>query len=285
VGLDASNAKGWVARVGKDCVGDSRRRLIEMYGSVVKGISRELFKDTTPSEALAVYSKETGEPFPTPEVQLLTSIEAVFKSWNNERAKTYRQMYGIPDDWGTAVTVQAMVFGNMNEQSATGVLFTRDPDTGEAKVVGEWLEKAQGEDVVAGIRTPKKLAEMLGWDDFLYEDLLNIVKKLEVSKKDVQDVEFTVQDGKLFILQTRSAKRSARAAVRIAVELVSEGSITTEQAFKMVPLKDFLRAQAPVLDPTFNAPPAFTGISACAGWQWARWFTLQRKRSPRPARV
>jgi pyruvate,orthophosphate dikinase len=273
VGLDASNAKEWVARVGEDCVRDCRFRLVKMFGEVVAGIPKEKFEPfaktpTTPCNpagARDLYTSETGVAFPAAAEQLTRSIEAVFKSWNNERAKTYRQLYGIPDDWGTAVVVQAMVFGNMNEQSATGVLFTRDPDTGEPKTIGDWLIKAQGEDVVDGSHTPKKLAEMLEWNDFLYEDLLNIVKKLEASKKDVQDVEFTVQDGKLFILQTRSAKRSAKAAVRIAVEMVSEGSITPEQAFKMVPLKDFLRAQAPVLDPTFDAPPAFTGISACAG--------------------
>lgn len=266
VGLDESTADGWVKRLGKECVVDSRRRLIEMYGSVVKGLDRSKFEGKNAAGARDLYLELTGEPkFPGAEEQLLTSIEAVFKSWNNERAKIYRKMHSIPEDWGTAVTVMAMVFGNLNDKSATGVLFTRNPDSGENKVVGEFLPNAQGEDVVAGIRTPLPLPKMSEWNQKVANELLETVAKLEKNKKDVQDVEFTIQDGELYILQTRNAKRSSRAAVRIAVEMVEEGLLTEAEAFERVSFKDYVLAQSDVIDPSFKGEPMGTGIPACSG--------------------
>jgi pyruvate,orthophosphate dikinase len=169
-----------------------------------------------------------------PMSQLRMAIDAVFGSWNNPRAITYRKLNGISDDWGTAVNVQAMVFGNMGEDSGTGVAFTRDPSTGENKYYGEYLRNAQGEDVVAGIRTPKSIAELEDDMPEIYLQLTAIFDRLEKHYRDMQDVEFTIQQGKLFVLQTRSGKRTAAAAVKIAVEMVNEGLITKEEAVMRV---------------------------------------------------
>lgn len=266
VGLDGSTMSYWVNKLGGDCCMDSYHRLITMYGNVVNGFDRKLLEgaENLPA-ALKEYQKLANSPFPGANAQLLTSIEAVFQSWNNERAQTYRKLHNIPEDWGTAVVIQAMVFGNLNDQSGTGVLFTRDPDSGAAKVTGEFLVNAQGEDVVAGIRTPMKLREMDSWNPAVFKELNETVLKLEEVKRDVQDVEFTVQDGKLYILQTRNAKRSAKAAVRIAVDMHLEGVLTREQALKRVSAREFDLAQKPVIDPKFDTPAYATGIPACSG--------------------
>jgi pyruvate,phosphate dikinase len=240
-----------------------------MYGSVVKGLDRvELEKKmegTSVGLGLQYYSEKTGQQFPGSFDQLMGAIEAVFKSWDNERALVYRKAQNIPREWGTAVTIQAMVFGNLNDQSGTGVLFTRNADTGEATITGEFLINAQGEDVVAGIRTPLPLSEMVKWNATATHELFPIVKNLEKLKKDVQDVEFTVQDGELFILQTRNAKRTPQAAVRIAYDMLQEGLIDVQTAIKRVDLRTLDLAEVAVIDPTYKTPATFKGIAACSG--------------------
>jgi pyruvate,phosphate dikinase len=265
VGLDQTTEALWRKKLGDEAYTDSLHRLITMYGNVVYGINRHLLEKDDVLSALDVFQKETGHPFPTAKAQVIGAIEAVFKSWNNDRARFYRKMNNIPEEWGTAVVVQAMVFGNLNDNSCTGVLFTRNPDNGDGKVVGEYLVNAQGEDVVAGIRTPQDLSEMSNWNDTVAQEILDVSLKLESARKDVQDIEFTVQDGKLFILQTRNAKRSARAAVKIAVDMVTEGLLTPAEAVKRVTLKELDLAQQSILDPKFKDEPFATGIPACSG--------------------
>src|SRR5690606_25136389 len=179
--------------------------------------------------------KEIGKGFPVdPWEQLVGAINAVFDSWNTPRAVTYRRLNDIPHDWGTAVNVQAMVFGNMGPTSGTGGAFTRNPSTGENEFYGEYLFNAQGEDVVAGIRTPQPIETLKDAMPEVYEELVSIYKKLEAHYKDMQDVEFTIQDGKLYMLQTRAGKRTAAAALRIAVEMVEEGLIDKKTAVTRV---------------------------------------------------
>lgn len=265
VGLHDSTLDHWKTKIGDACATDSYERLIEMYGSVVDDIDRPEFDGKNLAERLELYEYFTNEGFPDPKAQMLGAIEAVFKSWNNERAKVYRKMHQIPEDWGTAVVIQAMVFGNYNDQSATGVLFTRNPDNGLAKITGEFLVNAQGEDVVAGIKTPQPLEEMDSWNPTVYSELCQTVLALEESRKDVQDVEFTIQDGKLYILQTRNAKRSAPAAVKIALDMVQENMLTPAEAVKRVSRKQLSMMQQPVLDPKFKDEAKFKGIAACSG--------------------
>jgi pyruvate,phosphate dikinase len=272
VGLDTSNLEEWESRLGYKCTWDSYSRLIQMYGNVVKGIPREQLAPVQDASGdfrldltLEQYEQITGTEFPNGEEQWATAIEAVFKSWNNDRAKTYRKLNNIPDDWGTAVVIQSMVFGNLNDQSCTGVLFTRNPSNGEAYVSGEFLVNAQGEDVVAGIRTPEPLLHMMEWDNSTLTELLAQVKKLEQHFRDMQDVEFTVQEGKLYILQTRNAKRTAKAAIRIAVDLTDEGLLTPPEACKRVTAKQWYTAIKPVIDPAFDTPPNGQGIPASGG--------------------
>ena len=233
---------------------DSWRRFIQMFGDVVMGIGDEKFErilnkykreisrnaqdtDLTVSDLQnviadykALYEKEIGSPFPQdPYKQLFLAIEAVFKSWNNKRALTYRKINDIPD-FGTAVNIQTMVFGNKGWDSATGVAFTRDPSTGENKKFGEYLSNAQGEDVVAGIRTPKKLEEMKDEFPKIYDELRKTMEKLENHYRDMQDIEFTIEKGILYLLQTRNGKRTPSAAVKIAVDMVKESLISKEEA-------------------------------------------------------
>jgi pyruvate,orthophosphate dikinase len=240
---------------------DSYRRFIQMFGDVVMGIGDEKFErildkhkrmlgrnaqDTDLqvidlqkiiAEYKELYENEVGKPFPQePFQQLFLTIEAVFKSWNNKRAITYRKINEIPN-FGTAVNIQAMVFGNKGWNSATGVAFSRDPSTGEKKRFGEYLTNAQGEDVVAGIRTPKRIKEMKDEFPGIYEELLNTMVRLEKHYKDMQDIEFTIENGKLYILQTRNGKRTPSAAVRIAVEMVKEELITKEEAIMRIDAK------------------------------------------------
>jgi phosphoenolpyruvate synthase/pyruvate phosphate dikinase len=266
VGLDASTYGDWAVRLGEDCAKDSYFRLIEMFGNVVNEIPREhLSLAVDGGYPLEFYEEQVGSPFPSADDQWLQAIEAVFLSWNNDRAKTYRQLNGIPENWGTAVVIQAMVFGNLNDNSCTGVLFTRNPSTGCNKITGEFLINAQGEDVVAGIRTPQPLDEMAQWNSHLQSALFACVLNLENEFRDMQDCEFTVQDGKLFILQTRTGKRTAKAAVRIAMDMLDSGHISESEALKRVTLKQWHTAVKPVIDPTFNQPAHGKGIPASNG--------------------
>lgn len=237
---------------------DSYRRFIQMFSDVVMGLEKSKFErilDEIKEEKgikfdnqltaddlkgiiqkfKAFYKEEMGEDFPQdPRAQLLAAIEAVFKSWDNPRAIIYRRMNDIPSNWGTAVNVQAMVFGNMGDTSGTGVAFTRNPSTGEKALYGEYLMNAQGEDVVAGIRTPSPISHLKEQNAELYEQFTQIAQKLENHYRDMQDMEFTIEEGKLFMLQTRNGKRTAKAALKIAVDLVEEGRRTVEEALLML---------------------------------------------------
>lgn len=270
VGLDSATFDEWEKRLGHDCAYDSYRRLVEMYSDVVKDIGRGDFKDLSLPGMFDLYAKRTGENFPNAYEQVLGAVEAVFKSWNNERAKTYRQLNGIPDDLGTAVVIQAMVFGNMNDKSGTGVLFTRDPNTGEAKLTGEFLVNAQGEDVVAGIRTPMPLSMLAGWNPEMAQELAKMAVKLETVNRDMQDMEFTVQDGQLYMLQTRNAKRTALAAIQVAVSLAAEGAITEQEAVKRVTFKQYVSVLRPVVAPDFDRKPIGEGLPASLGMATGR---------------
>ncbi len=225
----------------------------------------------------AIVKTETGKDFPTdPHEQLWGAIDAVFHSWKNHRATVYRRMNDIPDDWGTACTIQAMVFGNLGDTSATGVAFTRDPVTGEKRLFGEWLPNAQGEDVVAGIRTPQKMSaahgdatEKEGSLELrmpeVYREFVAVAEKLEKHFRDAQDIEFTVQTGKLYVLQCRSAKRTGRAAVRTAVEMAKEGLITKEEAVLRVDPSSIDQLLHPTLDPTAPKRLLARGLPASPG--------------------
>jgi pyruvate,orthophosphate dikinase len=270
---------------------DSYRRFIQMFSDVVMEIDRMKFHDALEAvkeengcaldtdltaENLKevvrrykeIYRGEKGEEFPQdPKVQLMESIKAVFRSWNNPRAIYYRRMNDIPGDWGTAVNVQSMVFGNMGNDCGTGVAFTRNPATGENYLYGEYLMNAQGEDVVAGIRTPHNIDDMKEELPEIYQQFADIAQKLEDHYRDMQDLEFTIERGRLYILQTRNGKRTAAAAVKIAVDLVDEGKITEEEAVLKVEPKQL----DTLLHPTFDAnalkkATAFvTGLAASPG--------------------
>ncbi len=252
---------------------DSYRRFLTMFGSVVQDIERDKFEkildqlkekegvslDTEVSldglkELVVKYKelvkKETGSEFPQdPYTQLQLAIEAVFKSWNIPRAIAYRNHYKIDHRYGTAVNVQTMVFGNMGDDSATGVSFTRNPSTGENKFYGEYLTNAQGEDVVAGIRTPKPISELAEEMPALYNQYVEIAQKLERHYKDIQDMEFTIERGKLYILQTRNGKRTAQAALKIAVDMEEEGIINKERAIQLVDPNQLYQLLLPSFDP------------------------------------
>ncbi len=252
---------------------DSYRRFIQMFSDVVmelskktfeviidevkaaKGIKNDIDLDADDMKKLvelfkAHYKKEKGEDFPTnPKAQLMEAIKAVFRSWDNPRANVYRRMNDIPYSWGTAVNVQPMVFGNLNEQSGTGVAFTRDPATGEKALFGEYLINAQGEDVVAGIRTPSKIAKLQEDMPQVYDQFVDIATRLENHYRDMQDMEFTIENGKLYMLQTRNGKRTAAAALKIACDLVDEGMISREEAVMRVEPKQL----DSLLHPQFDA--------------------------------
>jgi len=252
---------------------DSYRRFIQMFSDVVMGIEKRKFEDLIDKakgekevkydieldendlKKLALgfkklYEREIGKPFPdNPKEQLIESITAVFRSWNNPRAIVYRRLNDIPGEWGTAVNVQAMVFGNMGSNSGTGVAFTRNPATGENKIFGEYLINAQGEDVVAGIRTPEPIAKLKEDLPECYEEFINTAHRLENHYRDMQDMEFTIEQGKLYFLQTRNGKRTAQSALKIAVDMVNERAITKEQAI----LKVEPRQLETLLHPAFDA--------------------------------
>jgi len=259
LGLNDESVKGLAEKTSNERFAyDSYRRFIQMFGEVVMGVEYEKFEKALQSvkdekgvsldteldtedlkkvseKFKAIILESTGKTFPTdPIEQLFMAIEAVFSSWNNPRAIAYRRMNEISGLLGTAVNVQSMVFGNMGDDSGTGVCFTRNPSTGENKFYGEYLMNAQGEDVVAGIRTPQKIETLKEVNSEIYDQLLEIRTKLEKHYKDMQDIEFTIQQGKLYILQTRNGKRTATAAVRIAVEMHEEGIISKEEAILKV---------------------------------------------------
>ena len=240
---------------------DSYRRFIQMFSDVVMEIPKSYFerildeikasKGVTYDTELtaddmkeiivrfkAIYKENKGEDFPQePKVQLMEAVKAVFRSWDNERAIVYRRMNDIPGDWGTAVNVQAMVFGNMGDTSGTGVAFTRNPSTGAKGIYGEYLINAQGEDVVAGIRTPQPITKLEQDLPECYKQFMEIANKLEDHYRDMQDMEFTIENGRLFFLQTRNGKRTAPAAIQIACDLVDEGKITPEEAVLRIEAK------------------------------------------------
>ena len=259
LGLTDEVAKGFVEATNNPrFVYDSYRRFIQMFADVVMGFPKSDFEhqfdrikeqkgveydtDLTAEDLMEVvdiykkeYLKHAGEEFPQdPKVQLLEAVKAVFRSWNNDRAITYRRLNDIPGSWGTAVNVQEMVYGNRGETSGTGVAFTRNPATGEKKLFGEYLMNAQGEDVVAGIRTPKSIDTLKEVMPDCYNEFVRICGILEDHYRDMQDMEFTIEDGKLYMLQTRNGKRTAHAALRIAVELVEEGMCSKEEALLKV---------------------------------------------------
>ena len=252
---------------------DSYRRFVQMFSDVVMGIEKRLFENIIDEmkEARGVhydteltaddlkelvvkfkdlYKKEMKKDFPQdPKEQLVEAITAVFRSWDNPRAIVYRRLNDIPGEWGTAVNVQEMVFGNKGDTSGTGVAFSRNPSTGEKGIYGEYLMNAQGEDVVAGIRTPLPITKLNEQNPALYKQFIDIVNKLENHYKDMQDMEFTIEEGKLFFLQTRNGKRTAQAALKIAVDLVSEGMLSKEEAILKVEPKQL----DSLLHPTFEA--------------------------------
>jgi pyruvate,orthophosphate dikinase len=270
---------------------DSYRRFIHMFSDVVMGIEKNKFEhilehmkeakgvhldtelDANDLKELVkkyheLYNKEKGEPFPQePRKQLLEAVKAVFRSWDNPRAIVYRRLNDIPGDWGTAVNVQEMVYGNMGEDSGTGVAFTRNPSTGEKKLYGEFLMNAQGEDVVAGIRTPQSIDQLKDTNPAAYNQFVDIAAKLENHYRDMQDMEFTIERGKLFMLQTRNGKRTAQAALKIAVDLVNEGMLSKEEAIHKVDPKQL----DSLLHPNFEtkslkaAKPIAKGLPASPG--------------------
>ncbi|MGB6117757.1 MAG: pyruvate, phosphate dikinase [Mesorhizobium sp.] len=280
---------------------DSYRRFIQMFSDVVLEVDHEVFEEILEDEKsrkgyeldtefsagelrhlVAMYKakvlEELGKPFPQdPKEQLWAAIGAVFSSWMNQRAITYRRLHNIPEAWGTAVNVQAMVFGNMGDTSATGVAFTRNPSTGEKALYGEFLVNAQGEDVVAGIRTPQNITEKAriaaGSDKPSLEkimpaafgDFIDIAGKLERHYRDMQDLEFTIERGKLWMLQTRSGKRTAKAALKIAVEMAAEGLITREEAVARIDANSLDQLLHPTIDPTAKRDIIGSGLPASPG--------------------
>jgi pyruvate,orthophosphate dikinase len=280
---------------------DSYRRFIQMYSNVVLGLGHDMFEDILETakekkgvvedveldaedwiKIVATYKakveSETGEPFPQePADQLWGAIGAVFQSWMNPRAITYRRLNSIPESWGTAVNVQAMVFGNMGETSATGVAFTRDPSTGEKSLYGEFLVNAQGEDVVAGIRTPQPITEaarqaggvkapsLEAKMPDVFKEFVGVATKLEMHYRDMQDLEFTVERGKLWMLQARNGKRTAKAALKVAVDLVNEGVLSKEEAVARIDPSSLDQLLHPTIDPKAERKIIASGLPASPG--------------------
>src|SRR5262245_55197852 len=302
LGLNDETAKGLAKQAGDERFAyDSYRRFIQMYGNVVLGVEHHTFEEIlelhksdlnfeTDTELNAEHWKkviedykakveeELGKPFPQdPKEQLWGAIGAVFGSWNIPRAVTYRKINNIPEDWGTAVNVQAMVFGNMGEDCATGVAFTRNPSTGAREFYGEYLVNAQGEDVVAGIRTPQHLtvagkkangSSLPAMEEVMpgvFKQLDEVRQQLEKHYRDMQDIEFTVQQGKLYMLQTRNGKRTAAAALKIAVDLCSEGLIDHKTAVSRVEPASLDQLLHPTLDPKAKKNVVARGLPASPG--------------------
>ena len=268
---------------------DSYRRLIQMYGEVVDGVDGHRFEQALAdlkrargvqqdvdlsADDLAelietfkgIYRHETGNEFPQPAREQLTrAVAAVFQSWQNPRAQVYRRTYSIPDDIGTAVNVVQMVFGNKGDRSATGVCFTRDPSTGESGLYGEYLVNAQGEDVVAGIRTPQPVEEMRARLPEAFDQLIDTMHRLEQHYRDMQDIEFTIEEGTLYLLQTRSAKRTAAAALRAAADMTTEGLISREEAVARIDPAALDQLLHPMIDPNAEVEVAARGLNASPG--------------------
>jgi len=290
LGLNDSSAAGLARKTGNERFAfDSYRRFLTMFGDVVLGIEYENFEciiaakkkelgvklDTELGVAdlkdlvakfKVLIKKKSGRDFPQePIQQLRMSIEAVFNSWNNQRAITYRRLNNIPGEWGTAVNVQNMVYGNMGDTSGTGVAFTRDPATGEKRFFGEYLFNAQGEDVVAGIRTPQPIESLKEHMPEIYDQLVDIYQKLEQHFTDMQDIEFTIQQGKLYMLQTRTGKRTAAAAVKIAVDMVDEELIDKKTALMRIEPTQIDQLLHPMMDPNASLEVIASGLPASPG--------------------
>jgi pyruvate,orthophosphate dikinase len=290
LGLSDRAVVGLAARTGNERFAwDSYRRFVQMLGNVARGIPGERFEeaimqaklergvsDDTELDAEAlrgltqtfqqIYRVESGEEFPQgPREQLSVAIDAVFDSWNGERAVTYRRLNQIPDDWGTAVNVQQMVFGNKGDSSGSGVAFSRDEITGAPEPSGDFLPNAQGEDVVSGIRTPRDIREMGRWLPDAYAQLREILRTLEGHYRDMQDTEFTVEDGRLYMLQTRNAKRPAQAAVRFAVDAVSEGLLDRREAITTIDASTLDALLHPTFDPRASFAVLAHGVNASPG--------------------
>ena len=290
LGLNDVAVEGLAAATGNPRFAyDSYRRLIQMYGEVVDGVDGHLFEgelqelkerrgvrqdvELTADDLRSLiatfqelYEREVGTPFPPdPGEQLRRAVRAVFDSWESPRAKVYRRTYDIPDELGTAVNVVQMVFGNKGSSSGTGVCFTRDPSTGERRLFGEFLVDAQGEDVVAGIRTPEPIERMRTLLPDAYERLVEALDRLEEHYREMQDIEFTVEDGELFLLQTRTGKRTARAALRIAVEMTEEGLISREEAVARIDPGQLDQLLHPMIDPKAELQVVATGLNASPG--------------------
>jgi len=290
LGLNGETVRGLAQEAGDERFAlDCLRRFIQMFGNVVSGIATGDFERILQrtrehagvesdhhlgvedlraliSEYRDLYAKRMGHPFPEdPRDQLIAAIEAVFRSWDNPRAVVYRRHHGIADNLGTAVNVQSMVFGNLGDGGGTGVVFTRDPASGEARLYGEYLQNAQGEDVVAGIRTPRPILEMKDVMPDVYRELERISGVLEAHYGDVQDIEFTVENGELFVLQTRSAKRTPTAAVRIAHDMVTEGVINRHEALRRVNPEDLSILLHPSIDVSDEETVVVRGLPASPG--------------------
>ena len=290
LGLNDETVSGLAEITGNECFAlDCYRRFIAMFGNVVLGIngskfetlldrqkkSRKLASDTelTPKDLKILISKfkvlvkkGSGRAFPEdPLKQLRMAVEAVFRSWNTDRAVVYRKLNCIPSEWGTAVNVQSMVFGNMGSDSGTGVAFTRNPATGEKVLYGEFLINAQGEDVVAGVRTPEPIAHLEKVMPDVFKDLTEIYQKLENHYQDMQDIEFTVQGGQLYLLQTRSGKRAPAAAIKVAADMVKEGLISKQTAVMRVPADNLDQIFHPMVDPDEKMDSLAKGLGASPG--------------------
>lgn len=290
LGLNESSVLGLAKKTQNEWFAfDTYRRFISMFGNVVLNISGENFESILEKEKLkrgikfdtdfsvrdlkaivkkfkALVLRETKKKFPDdPMKQLRMAVEAVFSSWNTDRAVVYRKMNGFSHDWGTAVTVQSMVFGNMGRTSATGVAFTRNPATGENKFFGEYMINAQGEDVVAGIRTPNSINQLEIEMPEIYQDLVSVYQKLEKHYKDMQDIEFTIENQKLYLLQTRSGKRTAESAIKVAVDMVDEGLINKREALMRVPADQLDQIFHPMIDPKAKLKILGKGLGASPG--------------------
>jgi pyruvate,orthophosphate dikinase len=289
LGLNDETREGLARLTGdRRFANDCYRRFMQMFGDVVMGIPFQVFEEVLEelkkevgveldTELTAenldelierfkgIYAKEGGDFPQDPFQQLLKAVEAVFASWNNERAIVYRRIHRIPDDLGTAVNIQTMVFGNMGDDSGTGVAFTRNPATGEKEIYGEYLVNAQGEDVVAGIRTPKPIATLKDEMPEIYQQFAEICQRLEDHYRDLQDIEFTIEKGKLYILQTRAGKRTAAAAIKVAADLVQEGKISEEEAVLRVDPEQLDQLMHPSLDPEAKVEVLAKGLPASPG--------------------
>ena len=283
--VDAVAAESGNERFAWDCY----RRFIQMYGEVVEGLSSHVYEDALTAmkrakgaesdtdlsaadlkeltaEFKRISNEELGGNWTNdPREQLFRAVEAVFRSWQNPRAQVYRKANHIPDDLGTAVNVMQMVFGNRGDTSGTGVCFTRNPSTGEKALYGEFLTNAQGEDVVAGIRTPRPLSELRDVLPEAYDQLIKTMRTMETHYRDMQDMEFTIENGKLYMLQTRNGKRTAAAALKVAADLVDEGLIDKEEAVRRIEPEQLDQLLHPAIDPNHSAAPVVTGLPASPG--------------------